>query len=252
MSRIGVMRVALRCVTVVSLVVLIHAVAHATPVIVPLLDVYSTGQGPEGSVDPNYSLVGLPGIYPLDLPQVAYIPYTNGFPFFVGGWYDYVTNLGLDVKWVAPQNDYRQQGTDPAGDYVYQTTFQVQAGVDPSTVLLSGWLSSDNCAPDISINGQPVSGFSMTPGTCMGFPHDFTIGGPNAMSDIPYLQTTAFLPGWNTIEFRVLNNVANSPNPTGLAVWLQGEGTLVPEASTAGLALLGLAALALARRKRAR
>jgi MYXO-CTERM domain-containing protein len=244
-------------VIVVSLVVLIHAVAQATPVNVPLLNVYSTGQGDEGTVDPNYTLVGLPGIYPKDPPQVAYIPYTNGFPF--PPWYNYVTNLGLDVKWVAPQNDYRPSGTDPSGDYVYQTMFQVQAGVIPSTVVLYGALSSDNCTQTISINGEAVSGFSMTPGTCLGSAHYFEIAGPEApawaslpgASNVLYLQTTAFLPGWNTLEFKVLNNPASSPNPTGLAVWLQGEGLQVPEASTAGLAVLGLAALALARRKRA-
>jgi MYXO-CTERM domain-containing protein len=240
------------------LLVLIPAVTHAAPVNVPLLDVYSTGQGPEGSVDPNYTLVGLPGVYPLDPPQAAYIPYTDGFPFFVGGWYNYVTNLGLDVKWVAPQNDYRQEATDPPGDYVYQTGFQVQGGVTPSTVLLYGALSSDNCTLEISINGQPVSGFSMTPGTCMGSAHYFEIGGPDAAwvtpppgaTNVLYLQTTAFLPGWNTIDFRVHNNTDTTPNPGGLAVWLQGEGMSVPEASTAGLALLGLVALALVRRKR--
>jgi MYXO-CTERM domain-containing protein len=239
------------------LLVLIPALAHATPLNVPLLDVYSTGQGPDGSVDPNYTLVGLPGVYPKDPPQAAYIPYTTGFPYPT--WYSYVTNLGLDVKWVAPQNDYRPSGTDPSGDYVYQTAFQVQAGVIPSTVVLYGALSSDNCTQAISINGQPVSGFSMTPGTCLDQAHYFEIGGPDAVwatlppgaSNVLYLQTTAFMPGWNTIEFKVLNNPAGAPNPTGLAVWLQGQGMDVPEASTAGLALLGLAALALARRKRA-
>ncbi|MGD0015379.1 MAG: PEP-CTERM sorting domain-containing protein [Bryobacteraceae bacterium] len=260
MSRASVLCGAVRCVTVVSLLVLIHAVAHATAVNVPLLNVYSTGQGPEGSVDPNYSLVGVLGVYPLDPPQSAFIPFTDGFPF--PPWYNY-GNLGLDyVKWVAPQNNYHpqgQRGTDPAGEYIYQTGFQVQAGVDPATVVLSGAISSDNCTQEIRLNGVVVSGFSMQPGTCLNQPHYFEIGGPDAewatlppgATNVLYLHTTAFGLGPNTIEFKVRNNSDTPPNPTGLAVWLQGEGMWVPEASTAGLALLGLAALALARRKRA-
>ncbi len=249
------------------------AAAHAT--LVPLENVFSTGQAAQGSVDPNYYIITTPDVYPKD-PNWKYADVTSanayvaigqtdpyGWPF-AGAPLPWVT-YGIEgeiVRWVAPQPNYTDATqhpdlrTDAEGIWVYQTRFYIQAGVDPATALLYGAISSDNCTLSVLINGVPVSGWGMTPGRCLADLHYFQIGGPQAVwtTDVTgglELRTTSYISGWNTISFEVLNNYpAVHPNPSGLCVWLDSEGDLtgVPEPASGLLIVAGLAGLALWRR----
>lgn len=246
--------------------------AQAT-LLVSLEGVYSTGQVAEGGIDPNYILIGAPDTYPNfnelypDYPHI-YAPFTNGYPFIGPDvpWVSYaLLGAASEAHWIAPQRDYRDEPWDPAsasdppGIWEYQTSYYIQAGVDPTTALLYGAISSDNCTLQVLVNGVEVSGWWMQTGTCLGDAHYFQIGGPNAtwttnpdMGEGLLLNTSAFLSGYNTITFVVSNFEGPVPNPTGLIVWLNGEGqyTGIPEVSTVALMLTGLAGLAAIRRRK--
>ncbi len=244
--------------------------------LVSLQNLNSTGQSVEGTFDPNYTLIGAPDLYPgfnekyPDYPNV-YTCFTNGYPY-VGPdvpWADYSgLGAGAEAHWISPQDDYRDYDQDPEGNsdapgiWQYQTSFYVQSGVDPTTALLYGALSSDNCTLNVLINGEAVEGWAVNPGRCLADPNYFQIGGANAnwtndpdMQAGQLLRTSAFQAGWNTITFEVSNYDGPFPNPSGLIVWLEGEGEwspapAVPEASTIVLTLGGLGLLAAIRRRR--
>jgi hypothetical protein len=234
--------------------------AQADPILLPLT-VYSTGVNTDGDptnpIDLSYILVSDP-----DHPSMSQSPYVvdeSGWPIAGGTWINYDS----EARWIAPQPRYGRNSADPGGDFVYQTTFVLPDDFDPTTVLLWGSVSSDNCMQDMTINGAQVldgggNPFTMTPGTCISQYHYFQIGGANAdfhaTTDPTYFAHVVFTPGINTIEFRI-NNLTQwqRPNPTGLIVELHGEGIAdiaVPEASTAGLLAAGLAAMALFKRRR--
>lgn len=231
------------------------AVVQAVPVLTPLT-IYSTGQGV--GVDPNYVLISTPA-HPSTNTNAMVVD-SNGWPIGTGNWF--TSGYGGNAAWIAPQLTYNNYQTDPSGNYVYQTTFVIGAGFDPSTVLLYGSISSDNCTSGILVNGTAVvyaggNSSLMVPGTCLSQAHNFEIGGTNATWQSPagaYLATsTVFHPGINTLQFVVNNQVLTTQNPTGLIVWIRGQGMFeapVPEASTAGLLVAGLAAVALLRRRK--
>jgi hypothetical protein len=208
-------------------------------------------------VDPNYVLISTPSSPAL--PSNAYIVNDYGFPVGNGAWY--VSGYGDNAAWIAPQPAYYTNQSDAPGNYLYQTSFYIPAGFDPSTVLIYGYISSDNCTQQILVNGTAVvptagSGALMVPGTCSTQAHYFEIGGASATWESPsgaYLATATFRPGVNTLQFQVNNLVWTGQNPTGLVVWMQSEGMFdqpVPEASTAGLMAAALALAALLRRTR--
>jgi hypothetical protein len=233
------------------------AVMQAVPILSPLT-VYNTGAATPGTPDPNYVLIGTPANPVTN--ATAYVVDEHGFPIATGQWD--TADYGVNAKWIAPQTQYNGGQTDVSGNYVYQTSFVIPVGFDPTTVILWGITSSDNCTQGILINGTAVvsaggNASLMVPGTCGLHSHSFEVGGTNSTWQSPtgaYLATsTVFHPGLNTIQFVVNNAFVTTQNPTGLIVWFQGAAGMqdvpAPEASTAGLLALGLAALALLRRK---
>jgi hypothetical protein len=232
------------------------AVLQAAAVLTPLT-IYSTGQGLPiaGTIDPNYVLISTPA-NPLPPPSLVVLD-PNGWPIKNGPYY--TSGYAGHAAWITPQVTYSFGQTDPAGNYIFQTTFMIPDGVDPNTVLLWGTMSSDNVTQGLLVNGTPVvwaggNTTLMVLHTELTAPHNFQIGGSTAAWNSPdnaYLARAAFLPGLNTLQFQVNNLVWTGPNPVGLVVWIQGQGMFeapVPEAATAGLLAAGLAAVALLRR----
>lgn len=231
---------------------------HAAPIITPI-EIYSTGEPsaqPNQTVDTHWSLVSSPGIYP-DTSSELYIVNNVGFPFN-GSW---VNDYGTAARWIAPQPAYPTYLSDAPGAYIYGTSFMIdQPDADPTTTLLWGEVSSDNCTADLLINGQST-GFNMqalNPGSqCTKTHYSFQIAGTNAVftaADGSVFTTHAnFLTGLNTIQFKVNNYVCEVSNgclqnPTGIVVSIQGivdsPGDPVPEPATTALVGLGLIAVA--------
>ncbi len=114
-------------------------------------------------------------------------------------------------RWIGPD---APNANGPAGDYIYQTTFTLDANVDLSTVVINGKWTTDNAGVDIRING-------VSTGQTLGSEpfrnlHDFVVD-----SD--------FVTGVNTLDFVVNNLHINSP--TGLRVdeMVGTYSVLVPE-----------------------
>jgi hypothetical protein len=235
---------------------------HAGPIVTPI-EIYSTGepasQGTQ-TVDTHWSLISSPGVYP-DIGSALYVVNTVGFPFN-GAW---VADYGTAARWIAPQPTYSNYRSDVAGSYVYGTSFVIdQPDADPTTAMLWGEVSSDNCTTDIIINGQST-GFNMkamNPGAqCTKTHYYFELGGSNAVftaADGSVFTTHVdFLAGLNTIQFKVSNYECSTgclQNPTGIIVKIQGnvdspgDPEPTPEPATTGLMGLALTALGFAGR----
>jgi hypothetical protein len=244
--------------------------AQAAPVLVDI-PIASTGDGSNGR-DSNYiyDYEGVnfdPSINPGTLTNgsggaaPAYIMNANAWPVTNSSGYYKMP----DANWIGPTPSYYTESnggqylTAATGYYVYQTSFNIDAGSTQSTlnsVLIAGDIASDNCTVGIAINGTLVStslGSIMTPGTCLSQNHTFAIGGSSAalaMNTSSYTAITSALhSGQNTIQFVVYNSGTAQPNPTGLVAWVQADDWGVPEASTSSLLVIGLASMAWLRRR---
>jgi hypothetical protein len=170
---------------------------------------------PNGAVDPHYVLSSTdataPGPNALVVNPAA-------------GW----TNNTATSKWISQTAG--AQGAAGAV-YTYTTTFGL-TGFDLATTQLSGQLAADDSA-NIILNGIDLGTFAPSPGWATFH---------------PFLITSGFNSGTNTLSFQVVNTTGG---PSGLQVQVSGEGTpqLTPEPATLGLIGLGLAALIFVRRK---
>jgi hypothetical protein len=125
-------------------------------------------------------------------------------------------------KWI--NNNGNGALTSPVGDYVYRTTFNIGAGINPATVQLIFSMSSDNNNTAIALNGTTLGLISST---------SF-----NAMSSNMTINS-GFQTGTNTLDFTV-NNAGTTANPQGLRVKIVSAAA-IPEPTTLSLALMGLA-----------
>lgn len=171
---------------------------------------------PAGATDPHYTLVQYPG-------QVGTTPAPSFVLTSLAS--TYVPN-GPASKWVSWSATL--QNATPAGSWVYRTTFDL-TGFDPVTAVLTGRIASDD---DVTI---------LLNGVSTGLTFDFN----NQLSN--FNIATGFVPGVNTLDFRVNNAPFVAFNPSGLRVDLVG--TAVPEPSSLVLAGAALAAAAFRRRR---
>jgi hypothetical protein len=135
-------------------------------------------------------------------------------------------------NWIAPTifGTASNRIADPEGDYVYELTFSVLDGVDPSEIVIAGQWAADNTAT-MSLNGGAAIASRTEPGHLTLEP----------------FEVTGLVSGLNTLEFTVTNGAGGVWNPTGLLVTGLGH---TPEPAT--VLLLGLGSLCLVRRRRGR
>ena len=157
-----------------------------------------------GASDPHYILaVSADPSYPG--PEAIVV--NDGYPIQAGAW----ALNGPNSKWISPWANQNDGGTNgggnAAGNYTYQTDFDL-TGYDMTKLRLIGGWAADNTGVDILVNG--VSTGITSPG----------FGG---LASFTLTSAQGLVAGPNTIEF-VVNNAPNAtvtPNPTGLRVDLK-------------------------------
>jgi hypothetical protein len=196
-----------------------------------------------GSTDGNWSLISDP-TGSVSTPATPYV--TNGCTLFVictsfpfTAW----THDTLQSAWISPRATEAGTQSDPAGEYIYQQTFDL-TGLDPASVIITGKWTADNYGY-IVVNGVRVTlGISGDIANAAGqFNHftNFTLNNANAL----------FLSGLNTIQFDVFNTTTGSPDITGIDVnILSATASTTPEPISFASIGTGLGALAFFVRKR--
>ena len=174
--------------------------ARAAPVgTVPIPGLFNTGVGDDQlpledfDEDPHYRVT----LTPTGDPGDAIVVLNDDWP--IPPW---VTNTSSS-RWIAPTDD--PDGSGDPGDYEFAIDFDL-TGLDPATAVIQGLWSVDNTGSDILLNGAPTEN---TQGGGLGSLSAFEIS--QALGD-------SFLPGTNTLTFRVNNAAGAAPNPVGLRV----------------------------------
>ena len=257
----------LRPTTLLSVAAVLLAMSFAAHA--DTITIYSTGSGVSyPGTDPNYIYTYVaadPGVNPGVLPTGTNSSVLNPTIWPLAGINQQWTATPTGSKWIGPEEAFYNGYVTavPNVYYIYQQTFNIQSGIDLTTVLLTGAIVSDNCPTTVAVNGHGPTGGSgsLMPANCTALGnsysviHQFELGGINAnfgpTAGLDYYANVTFHPGLNTIQFIVYNDTTLTPNPTGLAVSLSGTGTpyTIPEPSSAGLVIAGAALAALLRRR---
>jgi hypothetical protein len=132
--------------------------------------------------------------------------------------------------WISATQD--NDASDAQGFYDYTLFFDVLDAEAPGFMVEGQW-AVDNEGIEIFINGDPTGNMNTA-----GFASftDFSID-------------SGFIGGLNTLTFRV-ENAPSSNNPTGLHVEFSRFGA-IPEPASAVLVVVGVAGLAMRRRRHA-
>lgn len=164
-----------------------------------------------GALDPHYSLI-------VSADPTLTLPLTP-FVFRNPSWSPNTST----AQWITPIVPEEHNGA-----YNYQTTFSL-AGLNPSTAVITGRLSSDDEVVGITLNGAAIVPPAPPPvDQGYGATYAFSITGP------------AFLPGTNTLVFDTMNTHAVV---TGLFVDMAGTASVIPEPSSMALLGIGLSGL---------
>ncbi len=165
--------------------------------VVAIPGLYNTGVASAGAVDPHYALT-----VSADPSSTAYV--ASSFP---SSWLPNAPPAGSSFnsslvaqipvsQWIAPAAN---QNSAVAGNYVYQTTFNL-TGFNLGTVSITGRWAANDMGLDILINGLSTG---QTTGSIFN----------------PFAINTGFVSGINTLDFLVLNDPSiQGLNPTGLRV----------------------------------
>ena len=209
------MKTQLRIASMLLLALALLALA-VTPSFANSITIYSTGAGlgSGGVSDPNYQLLA-------SSPTGAGPAYT--LPAYAG-W----VSPPAGTQWINPSPS---GGSTLAGNYDYQTTFDL-TGLDPGSLVLSGSWAADN-AGSILLNGVAAIGTGTTIPDPYGFKNltAFSITGSDNLANLH--------PGLNTLDFVVQND----GDVTGLLVDISGTASPAPEPSSLllmGSGLIGL------------
>lgn len=234
--------------------------ALATPTLIPIPGIVSTGAGlSQGASDVNFLLISAPAGVPVtifDSDGVPILPINPvvvcstvgcdgssipAFPFWAGAWVANNANsqwVGVNAVQYGDISATAGPGTgvttgDSAGYYVFEVEFYLPSTYAASTAVISGFWSADNQGT-MYLNGIPITGCEYP--TCFLEMHTFDI-------------TTGFVVGVNYVQIVVYNLPQPVGNPVGFRIDWTGT-YMTPEPGTAGLWLAGLAALGLLRRRR--
>jgi hypothetical protein len=155
--------------------------------LMPIEVLFNTGQGQQtGATDPHFKLwVNGQPLFP------AYVVARNS------GW----VAPGPNAAWISPRTDSLGQENKV---FNYRVTFVLPSDAVASTTIIKGRLAGDNQVREVYLNNVKV-------------PAPFGPGNPGpGMTEFGKLivQGNAFVPGSNTLEFRVQNH----SGPTGLLV----------------------------------
>jgi hypothetical protein len=207
----------------------IASAANAVPIVIFATGVDAGGIAlPNGTTpDPHYTLVSVPaGSSDVTLVRSG----ASGFP--IPPW---IQDSSVS-RWIKPNNEAGVTCdfcTDPEGDYVYRTTFDL-TGLDPAAAILTGRWATDDGGIDILINGIPTGILSNAP------PQPYEAW-------TRFRITSGFVADVNTLDF-VVHNTAGFGNPTGLRVEISGTVGEIPEPAAFVLIGAGLVALGVVRR----
>lgn len=183
----------------------------------------STGQGANGTIDPNWTLNS----------GNAFIPVAVN-----SAWNGGVTNpAGTNgAKWITPSAN-GNQSYDPFAnnDYTYATVFTLPNIAGLTAISLAGTFWADNEVLEILLNGVNI--LAAPGGTFNGTGTVFSATLPSQ-----------FVTGTNTLSFKVRNLALNGGNPTGLKV--SALVTAVPEPGTWLLMLMGFGFVGFQMRRR--
>ncbi len=167
------------------------------------LSIFNTGVDdsrvslPGGSVDPHYTLVQSAELTLMGPNAIVTTDIAAGFWFA----------QSETSKWIAPSANQSYPGASPcnaAGTYVYRTSFDL-TGFDPATATVRGAWGADNSGTDIRLNGASKG---------------ITAPSYNPLS--PFMITSGFVSGTNTLEFEMLDQGC----PNGLRVELSGTAVI--------------------------
>jgi len=203
-------------------------VAQHAAMAAPITGLFNTGVDESGVVRSNgqqelhYFLIGP--------PPSAQCPLCSG-PAFARPTDTAWLSPPAGSKWIGPIDNNNAPG---ATFYSYSLTFDL-TGLDPATASITGRWSSDN-GSQIFLNGTDTGWINGDPGS-------------RSFEQLTSFSIAAgFQSGFNTLEFVV----GNAGGPTSLLVSdLSGAAQPIPEPSTGLFVGLGLAGIAVARRRSA-
>jgi hypothetical protein len=212
--------------------------------------VYSPFAG--GDVDPDWIITQVLNPNPFGAIPLNCPPHTSACAASIvvdsvvtsSGW---LANTGNDITqtgsrwiWVNPQAQPTGFGAGFPVQVLIHTVFTLPVNFDPSTVVITGRMASDDAVTQVSVNGVTVPGLNQAGFGAFG--PTFTInlasfGGPNP-----------FVTGVNQLFFLLNDNVAVG----GFRAELSGQFELIPEPATWVLMSAGLLGVAAYRRRKAR
>lgn len=222
--------------SLVALLAVAVPVAQANPIAIYSTGTNASGTGlaTAGNADPHWSLCSTTPTVTAPTTPCATTPTAA------------IVASTIPTQW-APDNSTSQWigpkanegtgpgGTDPAGYYEYETTFDL-TGLLASTAKLTGSAAADNCIADVLINGTSTGNHNTDAGSACDNSNNYA-------NFLAFSIVSGFVSGLNTLTFIMENASGASGNPSGLNVRISGTANPLPVPEPGTLGLFGLAAL---------